>query len=193
MRSGELGNFGGLLRPSINTIGREAFAWFVGPHLKWKERHDLQCYWESIPPFDPRLPNYDPHSPGTPATPSKAEDGRWDWKDSLQPIRWFFCPCCLQGHGCTFTGNHRMHCRGWKELCCRLVSTLDLIMEKNLLIMVQVCEHGPDTKLVHVGPVCQNIWDDKPCPKGRACPYVHGLDVTAKGIEHRLFHHRKFE
>lgn len=34
--SHEAGNPGGLLKPSINTIGREAFTWFVGPHLTFK-------------------------------------------------------------------------------------------------------------------------------------------------------------
>lgn len=128
----EVANVGGLLRPSINTISREAFAWFIGPHLKWEERQHLHAIWNGIPPFNPRMPNYDPFSQGTrPASPLKTEDGRWDWKDSLQPIRWFFCPCCLQGHDCTYTGNRPMHCRGWKYLCCKLVSELNLIMERN--------------------------------------------------------------
>ena len=133
---GEVANFGGLLRPSINTTGREAFAWLIGPHLAWKERQALQGFWDHLPPFDPNMPNYDPQNYGNPATPSKTEDGKWDWTNALQPIRWFFCPCCIRKHECVYTGSHPMQCRGWRGVCCRLVSPVYLMMQDQLLISI---------------------------------------------------------
>lgn len=65
-------------------------------------------------------------------------------------------------------------------------------IESYLLMSPKVCEHGPDTKLIHTGTICGHVADGKVCGRGGLCRFRHGVDVLAKGIEHRLFHHRKF-
>lgn len=133
----EAGDTSSLLKPSINTAGREAFAWFVGPRLTSGERQSLQAYWNGLPPFDSNMPNYNPCQNGTPAKPSRTKDGQWDWTESIQPIRWFFCPCCLRKHNCVYTGNPPMHCRGWQDICCKLVSDSCPIVQENVANTLQ--------------------------------------------------------
>ena len=67
-----------------------------------------------------------------------------------------------------------------------------IVWSDELLTHCQICSHDPATNLVHVGPLCTHVYEGKVCPRGRTCHFRHGVDVEAKGIEHRLLHHRKY-
>ena len=57
------------------------------------------------------------------------------------------------------------------------------------LTLGKICEHGPETDLIHVGSICGYQWRGLPCRDGR-CIFVHGIAVTVKAIEHQYCHHR---
>ena len=107
--------------PSINTLSREAFNWYVGPHLTLAEKQLLDANWAGLPRFNEDRPNTVPGHPELRATPTQLPNGDWDWSEMLQPIRWFMCPCALRKHECEFTGDHLMRCQGWQSICCNLV------------------------------------------------------------------------
>ena len=112
-----------LVRPSFGTFTCDAFSWHVAPWLKDDRKQELQSLWTALEDFDPKMPNRDLSDPELPAEPEGLERGQWKWKDCYQPLRWFFCPCMLRKHGCAFTGDLPMSCRGWHAVCCQEVCT----------------------------------------------------------------------
>lgn len=135
--------------PSINTLSREAFNWYIGPHLTPGEKHLLDTYWAGLPRFHEEMPNTNPRHPGQRATPKQLPNGDWDWSEMLQPIRWFMCPCALGQHECEYTGYHLMQCQGWRGICCNRVGFLrpysfgeNVSYDSDLQARAQ---HDPDT------------------------------------------------
>lgn len=109
--------------PSINTLSREAFNWYIGPQLSLGEKYLLDAYWAGLPRFREEMPNTVPGHPERRATPIQLPNGDWDWSEMLQPVRWFMCPCALRRHECEFTGQHLMRCQGFQAICCNMVGS----------------------------------------------------------------------
>ena len=147
-------------------------------------------YWNQIPPFNPNMPNVDPTRPDRPARPRPLDGGRYDWSNCLQPIRWFMCPCVLR-HECKYTGVGAARCAAWRKVCTKHVSTFyPFLASPGVLTLGKICQHGPETGIIHVGSICGYLWQGLACRDGTRCKFVHGIAVTVKSIEHQYCHHR---
>lgn len=125
-----------LFRPSINTMGTQAFTWYISPHLTKDERETLHSLWVRLPPFNPLMPNLDPSRFDQPARPKKIGATLWDWSDCFRAIRWFICPCVLRGHECGYTGERPIDSRGWHEVCIKQVCELSPVHNEPFLTLL---------------------------------------------------------
>ena len=116
------GRYPPLKLPSIPTFSVAAFVQQLSIHLTKDQEISVMRYWNQIPPFNPNLPNVDLTRPDRPARPRPLEDGRYNWTDCLQPVRWFMCPCALR-HKCKYTGVGIARCAAWTKICTQYVST----------------------------------------------------------------------
>ena len=109
------------LRPSLLSFGTPDHALLIWPMLTTAHQEILNAYWTSLHVFNPSMPNCNPQNPSVRARPSQIDDATWDWKDQMQPVRHFFCPCAVWGHECSFTGLQPMQCPLLHNICTRYV------------------------------------------------------------------------
>ena len=182
-----------LVRPSFSTLTPDAFSWHVGPWLSDDQKQELQTLWDSLPAFDPTMPNRDLSDPELPADPEELDEGEWSWKGCYQPLRWFFCACVLHKHDCAFTGEPPAECTGWHDFCCKEVCAVLLSGGPfSCLPIARSVPMGPPQISCTLGRFVRT------CTKARHahgdCYVIFGTALTWKprASSIALFHHRKF-